>query len=792
MRIAAGTHLGDYEILSLLGQGGMGEVYRARDLKLRRDVAIKVISSPKAQDPAALARFRREAEAASALNHPNIVTVHGFGETTMADGSHCSYIVVELIEGHTLRALIRDRETTHQQMLRYCAQVAEGLAKAHAAGIVHRDLKPDNVMVSNDGYAKILDFGLAKLQKSESELPEDATQPLESKSGAVIGTAGYMAPEQVRGQHADPRSDIFAFGCILYEALTGKRAFEGDTQFDVLSNIVHEEPVPLHELWHDATEDVDRIVRRCLAKTANDRYQSARDLAIDLREIVGQSGVSERRPGFRPARRPEGRPTSWITVISLLVALIAIVIAAERRRSSAGKLSSLVILPFTNPGRDPQLDYLSDGVTDALLSDVSRMPDVRLIARTTSFRYKNTTKELPAIGRELGVDGIVTGQVRRGGERLIVDAELVDAKDGTRIWGDHYERSQDDMLAVERDIVARLAHALTGGGKATSATPPKPATENRAAYDDYLKGRYFWNKRTSESVTKALGLFQSAIDADPTYARAYSGIADCYIAFNQLGTTPRQQACGRGIAAAQRALELDESIPEAHTSMGYLHWSCELDLQATAKELRRALALSPNHAQAHHWYGLFLVNLGRWQEGLPHLREAARLDPFSTQIQANVAYGVYYSGHTDEAIKLANDAIELDRNAPYPYHIRGYIALSAGDYATAIQYLRTAVAKHLVVSMPFLAYTYARAGDRQSAMRTLDEIDKQSTDAARPPALIAGVWSALGNRDRAFELLERAYVDRDFWLSELRVSPVFDPLRDDPRFGKLLKRVDAR
>lgn len=790
MRIEAGSRLGDYEIISLLGQGGMGEVYRARDLKLRREVAIKVISSPMAQDAEALARFRREAEAASALNHPNIVTVHGFGEALMPDGTHCAYIVVELIEGQTLRALIRDAEITREQLVRYCAQVAEGLAKAHAAGIVHRDLKPDNIMVSNDGYAKILDFGLAKLQKKSEHVDADgATQPLESKSGAIVGTTGYMSPEQIRGLQVDARGDIFAFGCILYECVARRRAFDGETQFDVLSNIVHEEPAPLQRAWPDVPEDMERLVRRCLAKSPDDRYQSARDLAIDLREIIG-SGVSERRAGVAPPRRPSSRAI-WITALLLLAAVIVAAVVI-RRAGSSQPLSSLVILPFSNAARDPQLDYLSDGVTDALLNDVSRIPDVRLIARTTSFRYKNTTKDLPVIGHELGVDGIVTGQVRRGGEHLVVDVELVQSKDGTRIWGEHYERNADDMLAIERDIVARLAQALRVNKSSVQFAPPRPATENRAAYDDYLKGRYFWNKRTSESVTKALGLFQAAIDADPTYARAYSGVADCYIAFNQLGTAPHEQACARGIAAAKRALELDESIPEAHTSMGYLHWSCELDLKATAQELHRALELSPNHAQSQHWYGLFLVNAGRWQEGLPHLREAARLDPFSTQIQANLAYAIYYSGKTDDAIHAAEDAIELDRQAPYPYHIRGYIALGDGDYPTAIRYLKIAVAKHLAVSTAFLAYAYARSGDRASATQTLAEIDQQPTDAARPPALIAGVWSALGERDRAFEMLEKAYTARDFWLSELRVCPLFDPIRDDPRFADLLKRVDAR
>ena len=771
MRIPAGTTLGDYEVLSLIGSGGMGEVYRARDLRLKREVAIKIINASLSGDADAVARFRREAEAASALNHPNIVTVHGFGEATLPDGTSASYMVVELIEGPTLRELLNDRAVSRRDLLRYCAQAAEGLSKAHAAGIVHRDLKPDNIMVTPDGYAKVVDFGLAKLHEQPSSADE-ATEKLHAQSGAVIGTAGYIAPEQVRGRPADTRSDIFALGCILYEAVTGRRAFEADSQFDMLSKIVYEEPPPIT----GAPPELTRLVMRCLDKKPDERYQSARDLAIDLRSL--EDGVRTSHP-----HRADG--TSALLLGAVVIAIIAAAFLLWRRTPKLAPMQSIVVLPFTNNSRDPNLDYLSDGITDALLNDVSRATRIRVIVRTTAFRYRNTTKDLPAIGQELGVDGIIAGQVRSSGQQLLVDAELVDAKDGTRLWGRHYERNATDMLAVEREMLGELAGVL--GGKST-----QPATENRVAYDLYLKGRYFWNKRTAESVTKALALFQQAIDADPTYARAYSGVADCYIAFNQLGGAQHEQACIRGEAAAHRALELDESIAEAHTSLGYLDLSCELDLKAADRELRRALELSPNYAQAQHWYGLYLTNLGRANEGLPHVREAARLDPFSTQIAANLAYATFYTGQVQEAVKLANDAIELDRNAPYPFHMRGYIALASGDYPTAIRYLQLAIDKKLMVSMPFLAYAYARSGDAAAARKTLAAIDASGSDAARTPALRAGTLAALGDRDAAMESLERAWNERDFWLSELHISPPFDPLREDARFIEFVKRVDAR
>ena len=780
MRIPPGTRLGDYEILSLIATGGMGEVYRARDLHLRRDVAIKVISQSMSGDADAVTRFRREAEAASALNHPHIVTVHGFGEAPLPDGAHVNYMVVELIEGRTLRALINDNTTQRKELIRYCAQVAEGLSKAHAAGIVHRDLKPDNIMVTSDGYAKILDFGLAKLHEPKSTSSEEATARLRSESGAVIGTLGYMSPEQVRGKKADARSDIFSFGCILYEVVSGRRPFTADSQFDLLSSIVHDDPPPLT----DAPENLDRIVRRCLDKNPDERYQSARDLAMDLREAA--SDAPSTRSVTAGVPRVHSSKWAWLVGAAIIVAVVAAVFVFRKPKRAA--IDSIVILPFTNVSRDPNLDYLSDGLTDALLNDVSRAANIRVIARTTAFRYRNSTKELPAIGRELGVDAIVAGQVRRGGEQLLVDAELVNATDGTRLWGRHYERSATDVLAIEREVLAELTTSLGGA----TAAAPRPSTENRVAYDLYLKGRYFWNKRTAESLMKALELFQQAIDADPTYARAYSGVADCYFALNQLGAAPRAQSCTRGEAAARRALELDESLTEAHASLGYIDLACRLELANAGREFRRALELSPNNALAHHWYGLYVTNLGRANEGLPHIREAARLDPFSTQIAANMAYATFHSGQLKESIKLAEDAMELDQNAPYPFHMRGYIALGSGDYPTAIKYLRLAVNKKLTVSLPFLAYAYARSGDAPAARRTLAEIDASPSDAAHTPALRAGALAALGDRDGAHALLMKAYEERDFWLSEMHISPPFEPLREDPVFVELMGRVDGR
>ena len=760
MRMAPGTRLGDYEVVSLLGAGGMGEVYRARDLKLRRDVAVKVLSSKLAADDEALARFRREAEAASALNHPHIVTVHGFGET---DG--CSYMVVELIEGRTLRELINDRDVPREKLLDWCGQVIEGLAKAHAAGIVHRDLKPDNVMVSSDGYAKILDFGLAKLQTPETASPNDSTTPIGPMSRTVIGTAGYIAPEQVRGRVADARSDIFAMGCILYECIARRQAFEGESPFDLLSNIVHTDPPAIDD------PRLEAIVRRCLAKNPDDRYQSARDLGHDLRG--GQA--------ILPVRGRRDRLPSTL-LIAAAVAIAAIALFLILRRPPTQHVQSLVILPFANATGDASLEYLTDGVTDALLNDLSRVPRLRVIARTTAFRYKNSDKPLPAVAKELGVDAIVAGQVRRSGKGLVVDAELIDASDGTRIWGRQYEH---DVIASERAIAADLTRALHGEAPST----PAP-TESRAASDLYLKGRYFWNKRDRESSAKALALFQQALEADPTYARAYSGVADAYISQMQLGSAPWRQGCDRAIAAARRALELDEGIAEAQASLGYLNLCCQLDLRAAERSFRRALELNPNYAVAHHWYGVYLVNVGRAQEGLTQIREAAKLDPFSTQIQANLAFAMVHAGLRDDAVKQIDETIELDPNAPYPRHMRGYVALASGDLPKAIEALRYAASKNFPVSKSFLAYAYAKSGDAAAARATLEDLGPVAPGITSSPALRAGTLFLLGDREHALALLEEAYANRDYWLSAMRISPPFEPLRSEGKYREILERIE--
>ncbi len=763
MRIEPGTRLGDYEVVSFLGAGGMGEVYRARDLKLRRDVAVKVLATYLANDADAVARFRREAEAASALNHPNILTVHGFGE---ADGR--SYMVSELIEGRSLRDLINDPEVSRDELLGYCVQVVEGLAKAHAAGIVHRDLKPDNVMVTADGYAKILDFGLAKLQVPQIAGSTDATTPLDPESRVVVGTAGYISPEQIRGKTADARSDIFAAGCILYEAIARRRAFEGESSFDVLSNIVSGQPRPLDP------EALDRIVRRCLAKKPDDRYHSARDLAIDLREVLAG----------KPAAEPK-RKRSRVLALAIAAAVIATAVALLfRDRAPTRIVKSLVVIPFGNVTGDANLEYLSDGVTDALLNDLSRVPDLRVIARTTAFRYKNTDKALPAVAKELGVDAIVAGQVRRSGKRLLVDAELVDAADGTRLWGRQYEH---DVLAIERQISGDVTSALRGGGR---TSPPPAPTESRAATDLYLKGRYFWNKRDAESLAKAHGFFQQALEADPTYGRAYSGVADAYIGQMQLGTAPWRQACDRAVSAARQALKLDESLAEAHTSLGYLNLCCLLDLPSAERSFRRALELNPNYAVAHHWYGVYLVNVGRAQEGVGQMQEAARLDPFSTQIQSNVAFALVHAGRREEATKQIDETIELDPNALYPRHIRGYVALASGDYAKAIEGLRYSASRNFPVSKSFLAYAYARTGDRVAAIATLEDLGPTSPGITHTPALRAGTWYLLGDRARATALLDEAYANRDYWLSAMRVSPPFEPLRGEARYQEILGRLE--
>ncbi|HXM79717.1 MAG TPA: protein kinase, partial [Thermoanaerobaculia bacterium] len=601
MPLSPGSRLGPYEIVAPIGAGGMGEVYRARDPRLGREVAIKVLPESLANDPVALARFEREALAVAALSHPNILAIHDFGTQ-----GGVAYAVMELLEGETLRMKLDAGPIRQKQAVDFALQIAKGLSAAHEKGVVHRDLKPENLFVGRDGHVKILDFGLAKKVDAVAPSKETSAPTVSghTEPGTVMGTVGYMSPEQVRGLPVDHRSDIFSFGAILYELLSGKKAFKKDTASDTVAAILKEEPPELSESGRSISPALDHIVKHCLEKDRDNRFQSARDIAFALGEASSGSAAAPATPAAQPPRSRAFRPPLWAAGVVALVTLAAAVLWLRPR---AGPIDSLAVLPFVNAGGDPNAEYLSDGITESLIDSVSQIPGIKVVSRASAFHYKGKDVGARAVGKELGVRAVLTGRIVQRGDALSISAELVDARDDTHLWGEHYNRRLSDILAVQeeiaRDISGKLRLRLTGEEKKRLT---KRYTENAEAYGLYLKGRYHWNKRTGEDIQKGIGYFQQAIEKDPTYALAYAGLADSYVVLFAYAGLPSSETFPKAKAAALKALEMDDSLAQAHAALASVHENFNWDFSAAETEYRRAIELDPKYPTTHHWYSLYL------------------------------------------------------------------------------------------------------------------------------------------------------------------------------------------
>ncbi len=588
MRLAAGTRLGPYEILAPLGAGGMGEVYRAKDPRLEREVAIKVLPSSFSQDPDRLRRFEQEAKAAGVLNHPNITAVYDVGSQ---DGA--PYVVSELLEGETLRARLAGGAFTPRKALGHALQIAHGLAAAHEKGIVHRDLKPENIFVTRDGRVKILDFGLAKLTQ-----PEDSTRPqtdlptVGSEPGVALGTLGYMSPEQVRGKPADPRSDIFSFGAILYEMLSGKRAFHGDSAADTMSAILKEDPPDLSATNRQIPPGLERIVRHCLEKNPEERFHSAHDLAFDLEAL---SDVSA--PALAPGARPSAR---GLRIGAALVAALLVLAAASILLWPRGKaIESLAVLPFSNASADPNAEYLSDGITDALINSLSQLPNLTVMSRDSVSGYKKRDVGAQAAGHELKVQAVLKGKLLQRADGLVITAELVDVRKNSHLWGGQFNRKLSDIQAVQEEIAKQISskiHGQLSGEEKKRLT--KRYTENPEAYQLYLKGQFFWEKRTEEPLKKSIEYFNQAIEKDPGYALAYAGLADAYVVSSSYSFLAPRDAFPKARAAADKALEIEDDLARPHATLGFCLWSYDWNWKAAEDEFKKAISLDPRYAHA--------------------------------------------------------------------------------------------------------------------------------------------------------------------------------------------------
>lgn len=824
MMINGDTKLGRYEIRSKLGAGGMGEVFLAHDAMLDRKVALKILPPELASNQNRMRRFTQEAKAAAALNHPNIAHIYEIGEH---EGMH--FIAMEYVDGSTLREAIHRERIGIPKLLRYLQQVAEGLTKAHAAGIVHRDLKPDNVMITRDGYPKILDFGLAKLTEPLTPKPmtshaeattEVLSRPL-SRPGLVMGTVGYMSPEQVQGHPVDHRSDIFAFGCLLYEAATGQRAFESESTIDTLHKIVHTPARLVRDLNPSAPADLTRIVRRCLAKDPDDRYQSIREAAIELRDVrrdlegavevktsvpLATVTSTERNAATVDGTQRSTSPSSAeyifagikrhklaTAVVLATIVLGSIAIAAYLYlRSTAVAIDSIAVLPFVNQNRDPNTEYLSDGLTESITNSLSQLSNLRVIPSPSIARYK--TKEIDAItaGNELGVRAILTGRILQRGDSLTVNAALIDVRDNKQLWGEQYNRKVADALAVQqeisREISERLRTRLSGEEQKQLK---KRDTSNPEAYQAYIRGRYYWNKRTAENVKKAMEQFQQAADKDPNYALAYVGLADCYVLLIEYAGASTTDTVPKSIALAERALQLDPSLGEAHTSLGWCYGAGLWQWGKAESEFRRAIELSPNYPTAHQWYSLVLRDQGRFDEAKFEIKRAQELDPLSLIIGQSVAQSyLFLEGDSTRALEEAKRVVDLDPNYPRGLEVLGWIYLKQGRNSEAIAALQKAVAaggdRRIFSS---LGYVLAISGKKAEALKLLKEVQAKYERHEALGKDVAGIYAGLGDKDQVFIWLEKDFQARVGPLSRIRWEPPFESVRSDPRFADLLRRM---
>ncbi len=819
MSIAAGTKLGRYEIRSQIGAGGMGEVYLAQDTKLDRKVALKILPADVAADRNRMSRFVQEAKTASALNHPNIITIY---EIEQIDS--VNFIATEFIDGETLRERMR-APMKLGEILDVAIQGASALSAAHAAGIVHRDIKPENVMLRRDGIVKVLDFGLAKLTErppSDSVDTEAATKArVQTEPGVVMGTAAYMSPEQARGLAVDARTDIFSLGVLTYEMIAGRPPFEGSNMNEIMVSILSDrEPSPLARYAREVPAELERIVEKALRKNRDERYQTAKDLRLDLKRLKQRLGfdaeVERSRPPemssdqTTPAQAPatsDGQRTQvtrsesfanrvkrnrWSLLIAAALLAIAIGLVYFFYFARPAKaIDSIAVLPFANISNDSSTDYLSDGISEALINSLTELRQLRVVARSTAFRYKGKDVDPQAVGRELNVRAVLMGRVRQTGDTLNIQVDLVDATTGAQLWGEEYERRVSDVLSVKqtiaREVTEKLRLRLSGEEQQRLV---KRDTTNAEAYQSYLRGRYFWNKRTADGIRKAIEQFQQAIGRDPNYALGYVGLADCYVVLEVYAGAPASESLPKARAAVDRALQLDDSLSEAHTSSAYTYqmqwrWS-----EAEA-EYKRALSLNPNYPTVHHWFSIYFRARGQFDDAMREIKRAQELDPLSSVLSSNVAETYLLKDDLGSAIEQSQRIIELDPGFPGTHFTLGSAYLKQRRYGEATAEFQKSVELSARASqwLAFLGHCYAVAGKRTEALQILKELEERYTRREAIGQFLARVYAGLGDKDQAFAWLEKDFQQRSGELPNITWRLGFEDLRSDPRYGDLVHRM---
>lgn len=805
MLLTVGTNLGHYQITSLLGSGGMGEVYLAFDTRLDRKVALKILPADVSLHRDRMERFIREAKTAAALNHPNIAHVYEIGET---NGVH--YITMEFIDGDTLRTRITQAPLSLNDALNVTIQSASALVVAHDAGIIHRDIKPENLMLRRDGIVKVLDFGLAKLVIKTDEVVDTSAPTLmnlKTNPGTVMGTATYMSPEQARGIEVDERTDIFSLGVVLYEMVTGHLPFAGSNPYEIVASILSDsEPLPLRNYLSDAPAELERIVSKALRKERGSRYQTTKDLLLELQSLnehlVFGARLKQSAPTVAMSSRGTTKPASLLTSpirqyrVATLIVMAAIVAAMVglafyvRGRKSEVAIESIAVLPFVNQNQDPNTDYLSDGIPEGIINSLSQLPNLKVMSRNSVFHYKGQQVNAQEVAKQLAVQAVLTGALAQRGDRLSISVELINASDNSLLWGQQYNRSLADVFSLQqelaKEITAKLRLKLSG---AEEGQLTKSSTADLQAFQNYMQGRAYLYRNTREDLIKSINYFQKAIEQDPNYAHAYAGIAEANMTLGARGWISPLEGRRLTEQAARKALELDENLAEAHMAFGQAFTTFSpADFALGERELRRAVELSPNLADAHSHLGYTLVRQGRLDESLPELTKARELDPLSSIITRNLALAYYLKRDYARALEILHTANELGPSMSTTVEISFYI--KAGLFNEALAELEKASRER--PDDPLLIYDYgmlyAAQGQRAEALHMIRRLEEVSGVTLNQAHFIAKIYAVLNENEQAFAWLERGLAVGAIG-SFYKDEPIWDSMRKDPRFNELLRKM---
>jgi serine/threonine-protein kinase len=821
----AGQTIGHYRLIRRIGRGGMGEVYLARDTRLGRPAALKLLHSSLTRDAARVRRFRQEARAASALNHPNILTIYEVGQADSTAGG-AQFIAAEFVDGQTLRELCRGGGLALGAALDILIQVAGALAAAHESGIIHRDIKPENIMLRKDGLVKVVDFGIAKLTEEAMRPHSDSFARVTTQPGVLMGTVSYMSPEQARGLEVDERSDLFSLGVVMYETLTGRAPFEGETTGDVLVALLAGEPRPLARYVAKLPEALQEIIDRALAKPAERRCQTARELGAELKRLKAELEFAARLKEQRGSKDDiltltvgvafdaaehstfetlqEGKPSKLSGAarfaflrgltqrrgkgLAAALALVIICAALAWRRFAQHEIAydSVAVLPFANAADDPQMAYLPDGLTESLIDSLSQLPDLRVSAHSTVSGYNGREIDPRRAGKELQAQAVITGRVARQGDRLLIRVELVDTADGSRVWGDEFQRARSEIVAAQREIArevaAKLRRRLSPGAQRQL---DKRHSNDGKAYDLYAQGRYLYHQYTRDSQEKALDYFQRAIAQDSRYALAYCGIADVYMTLSSV-YLPSNEAMPRAREAALNAIELDETLPEAHEAMAVVKWYGDWDWAGAEREFKRALQINPNLVHAQVNYTNLLLQQKRFEEALQVIRQAKAYDPASLRAMGKEGDVYLFMRQYDRAIEIFRKVFAFSPDF-VPNQRSLSLALSLqGRHQEALELLKQL---QTTTDIELKAGLYARAGRRDESLKLLRELKARAAREYVSPVSLARVYIGLGDNEQALVWLRKAYDERSAYLVNIGVHPAYDPLRSDPRFDELLRGV---